>query len=240
MSDEPAASQAWSISGVAGWLANLAGWRRRGVVFLLGAAATVSLPPAYFLPILYLTFPALVWTLAGARTRRSAFADGWWFGFGWFAASLYWIGNAMLIFGDRHAWMIPFAVLGLPAFLAVFTGLAGLVARLGRSHLERALWLAVGWTVMECVRGHIFTGFPWNLAGYAWMGSDFLMQFAAVVGIYGVSLAVVVSAALPSAVAMSGRGPRLGAVVAAGMILVVPWVAGGGRRGGAPPPPPDC
>lgn len=235
MSDAPAAgARAWYPAALASWLADLSGWRRRGLACALGALTTLSLPPAYFLPILYIAVPMLVWLLAGAGTWRSAFALAWWFGFGWFVIGLYWIGNALLVFGDRHAWMVPFAVLGLPAFLALFTGLAGLVSRLGRNHLERALWLSVGWVVAEWLRGHVLTGFPWNLLGYSWMGSEALMQSASVVGVYGLSLAAFVSAALPAAFAMPGRAARLGAGAAAVAILAVPFAAGTFRLARAP------
>lgn len=235
MSDAPAAgARVWYPAELALRLAALSGWRRRGLAFALGALTTLALPPLYFLPVLYIALPMLVWLLAGAGTWRSAFAVAWWFGFGWFVIGLYWIGNALLIFGDRHAWMIPFAVLGLPAFLALFAGLAGSVSRLGRNHVERALWLSVGWVAAEWLRGHVLTGFPWNLLGYSWMGSEALMQSASVVGVYGLSLAAVVSAALPAAFAMPGRAVRIGAGAAAIAILAFPFAAGAFRLAQAP------
>lgn len=235
MSDVPAAgSRVWTPSELARRLSRLAGWRRYTLAFLAGVVATLALPPVYFLPVLYLAFPLLVWMLAGASTRRAAFSLGWWFGFGWFAASLYWIGNALLIFGDRHAWMIPFAVFGLPAFLAVYNGLATLVATLGRNHLERALWLTVGWVGAEWLRGHAFTGFPWNLVGYSWMGSDALMQPASVMGAYGLSLAAIASASLPAALAMSRRRLRVGAIAAAILIPALAFGFGAWRLAAVP------
>jgi apolipoprotein N-acyltransferase len=230
MSDTPARpTRAWTVSAIAERLAALSGWRRRGTAFLAGGVATLALPPAGVLPALYLAFPVLVWMLGGARTNRAAFGTGWWFGFGWFTASLYWIGNALLVFSDRHAWLIPFAVLVLPAFLALYTGRAGVIARIGRNPLERALWLAAGWTAGEWLRGVLFTGFPWNLVGYAWMTSDALMQGAAVVGAYGLSLMAVLSAALPAALVMNGRQVRLSAAAIAALVLVLPWVGGAAR-----------
>ncbi len=235
MSDSSAsAARAWALPAVAERLAGLGGWRRRGTAFLLGAGATLALPPVYGLPVLYVAFPALVWILGGARSNRAAFATGWWFGFGWFATSLYWIGNALLVYGKHTAWMIPFAVIGLPGYLALFTGLAGMVARIGRTPLERALWLAVGWTAAEWLRGHLLTGFPWNLTGYAWTGSEWLRQSAAVVGAYGLTLLAVLSAVLPAALAMTDPRKRYGAVAAAALLLVVPWIGGAARMAAAP------
>ncbi len=232
----PAARVRVSSAGFSDRLAALTGWRRAGACFLLGAAATLALPPVHLLPILYLAFPALVWMIGGAQRRRAAFWTGWWFGFGWFAASLYWIGNALLVFSDRTAWMVPFAVLGLPAFLAIFTGIAGAIAAVGRNHLERALWLSAAWAAMEWLRGHLFTGFPWNLVGHAWIGSDALMQSAAFAGTYGMSFAAVLSASLLAALALRQGKTRLGAALAAVLILALPWLAGALRLADAPAP----
>ena len=229
------AARARFAAGLPDLLAALRGWRRAALSFLLGAAATLALPPVHLLPVLYLAFPALVWIVGGAAGRRGAFWAGWWFGFGWFAASLYWIGNALIVFSDRTAWMVPFAVLGLPAVLAVYTGIAGAVAAVGRTHLERALWLAAAWTAAEWLRGHLFTGFPWNLAAHAWMGSDALVQSAAFAGTYGMSFAAVLSAALPAALAQRDARTRIGAAAAAALVLAVPWLAGTLRLAGAPP-----
>jgi len=229
------AARAFALAGLPNRLAGLTGWRACATAFGLGVVATLALPPVYFLPVYYAAFPALVWMIGGTRTRRGAFWTGWWFGFGWFAASLYWIGNALLIFGDRHAWMVPFAVLGLPAVLAVFTGIAGAVASVGRNHLERALWLVVAWSATEWLRGHLFTGFPWNLLGYGWTGSADLLQSGAAVGAYGMSFAALLSAALPAALADPGRKTRLGAILAAALIVALPWGAGAVRLAGAPP-----
>ena len=72
--------------------------------------------------------------------------------------------------------MMPFAIAGLPALLAIFIGLATLVLhvacrRLKLSGLARVLAFAMLWTVFEYLRGHVFTGFPWNLIGYSWRRS---------------------------------------------------------------------
>lgn len=236
MSDAAAAAVRKPLMpAVADWFAALTGWRRRGIAFLGGAVATLALPPAHVLPAIYLAFPIFVWMLAGARGWRSAFGLGWWFGFGFFAAGLYWIGNALLIFAGKHAWMIPFASLGLPAFLAIFTGAVAVAASFGRSHLDRALALSIAWVGAEWLRGHILTGFPWNLAGHSWVGSDALLQTAAVVGIYGVSLIAIASACLLAALADSGSRRWIGCVAAA-VLLAGPWTGGMARLAAAPPP----
>ena len=80
-------------------------------------------------PILFVTFPALVWLIDGSAAGRwggdrCAAATGWWFGFGYFVAGLYWIGYAFLVDAPTFGWLLPIAVIGLPAVLALYTAVA--------------------------------------------------------------------------------------------------------------------
>ena len=85
-------------------------------------------------PVLFLTFPTLVWLIDGAGVGPlgrdgAAAATGWWFGFGYFVAGLYWIGYAFLVDAPTFGWLLPFAVIGLPAVLAIYTAFGVAVAR---------------------------------------------------------------------------------------------------------------
>jgi apolipoprotein N-acyltransferase len=197
---------------LASQLASLAGWRRLCLVTLLGFVAALALPPLYFAPALIIAFTSLVWLLDGAETKKSAFALGWWFGFGYFAISLYWVGFALFVEADKYAWLLPFAALGLPALLAIFSGLATLTAflvirRFDLVGLQRVLVLAMSWTLFEWLRSVVLTGFPWNLTGYAWGASDALVQFASVVGVHGLGLLGLIIAASPATLADRAPGP---------------------------------
>ena len=73
-------------------------------------------------------FRSLVWLIDGSAAGRygslvAAAAAGWWFGFGYFLAGLYWIGYAFLVDAATFGWLMPFAVTALPAGLALFTAL---------------------------------------------------------------------------------------------------------------------
>lgn len=175
------------------------GWRRWLLAALAGALAALAMPPFGLFPVLALSMPALVWLLDGAicdgqgwgRRLRPGFAIGWWFGFGFHLAGLWWIGRAFLVEADLFAWMIPFAVVLLPAGLALFTGLALALAALAwRDGPDRLLLLALVLTLGDWLRGHVLTGFPWNLWAYAFGDYAVLMQPAALVGVYGLGLLV--------------------------------------------------
>jgi apolipoprotein N-acyltransferase len=63
----------------------------------------------------------------------------------------------------------------------------------------RILALAVSFTVSEWLRGHLFSGFPWNLFGYALTEPLVLAQGAALVGIWGLTFVAVAVFASPAA-----------------------------------------
>ena len=183
------------------------GWRRILIAFLAGAATTLALPPLEVWPVPFVTFPVLVWLVDGAGASRlggaiSAAVVGWWFGFGYFVAGLYWIGNAFLVEAKVFGWLLPFAVTGLPAYLALFTALGLALARLIWTRgAARVLALALALTVAEWLRGHVLTGFPWNAFGYALMSPLVLAQGAALIGLWGMTFLAVAIYASPAVLA---------------------------------------
>ncbi len=209
--------------------AELSGWRARGLAALLGALATLALPPVHLVFLLVPAFAGWLWMLAGARNWRAAFAVGWWFGLGHFATGLYWIANALLVYPEKFAWLVPFAIIGLAGVVAVFPALAAVVVRaIGRRGIGGVLVLAVAWTAAEWLRSWIFTGFPWNLIGTVWVFDDAMIQSAALFGTFGLSLMTVAIAAMP-AVLGETRVSRRHATVAlccAFGLLVAAWVGG--------------
>jgi apolipoprotein N-acyltransferase len=124
---------------------------------------------------------------------------GWWFGFGYFLAGLYWLGYAFLVDAATFGWLLPFAVLGLPAILAIYTALGVVLARLlWQRGATRILALAVCLTAMEWLRGHAFTGFPWNAFGYALTEPLALAQAASVFGLWGLTFMAIAVCASPA------------------------------------------
>jgi apolipoprotein N-acyltransferase len=180
------------------------GWRRALIAFCAGALSVLALSPTALWPVLFLTFPVLVWLIDGAAAGRlggvpSAFTAGWWFGFGYFFAGLYWMGYAFLVDAHMFGWMLPFAVTAVPAGLALFTGLGTALARMTWARGPvRILALAVALTVAEWLRGHLLTGFPWNTYGYALTGPLVLAQSAALIGIWGLTFLAVAVFATPA------------------------------------------
>jgi apolipoprotein N-acyltransferase len=194
------------------------GWRRRGLALAAGALSSLAQPPFFAFPILWVTFPVLIWLLDGAvaqgrhggiRRLAPAFATGWWFGFGYFLAGLWWVGTAFLVEAEKFAWLIPAAVLVLPAGLALFWGLGTAAAQLMWSEDWRRIFaLAAGLGGAEWLRGHVLTGFPWNMIGYALTAGEVLMQSAALFGLYALNVIAVIVFAAPAVLAPASKYSR--------------------------------
>lgn len=204
---------------LAGRIILLWGWRRLLAAFMAGALATLAQAPYDFFAVCFVSFPVLVWLLDGAaapvtagplRRMLPAFAIGWWFGFGYFLAGLWWIGGAVLVEADSFAWALPLAVVGIPFLLAFFYGFACLVARLMWSDgIGRIAALAFGFGLAEWLRTFLFSGFPWNAIGYSLMPVPLLMQSVSVVGMTGMNALAVFVFSMPALLA-GQRHLRLG------------------------------
>lgn len=198
-----------------------------------GAAAGIAHPPFGFLPGL-LGFALLLRLIEAApagRWKRAAFARGWAAGFGYFLVGTWWVGEAFMVDAAAHGWQAPFAVTLLPAGLGLFWGLGALAYRaLAPQGLRRVLVFAAVFALVEWVRGHVLTGFPWDLPGEAWEAGRAISQTASLVGAYGLTLLTLAMAAAPAVIADRIDRRRRGAVVgAAGAALAVLWVGGAVR-----------
>ncbi len=228
------------------------GWRRFAVALVAGGLSALAFAPFDAFPVLWLTFPVFVWLIDGAtaaegagplRRLLPAAVVGWSFGFGFFLAGLWWVGAAFLVEADVFGWLMPFAVVILPAGLALFWGFGAALARLFWSDgWARVLVFAVALSMAEWLRGHLFTGFPWNAIGYALTPLPLMMQSAALVGVWGLTLAACFIFAAPVLlVAEDAGGRRAGriAFAAAGVLFVAHLGFGAVRlAGGADAPVP--
>ncbi len=207
------------------------GWRRAGLVLTSGMVAALSMPPFDFWPLLFTAFPAVLLMLEGIekRLRLQSFFLGWCFGFGYFIVAFHWIGFAFLVDADKYLWMMPFAVGGLAAAMAVYWGLASLCVTLsGRRRLPAALVFAAALAVFEWLRGTLFTGFPWAAPGLASDGMGTVAQTASLWGMPALTLLIVAWAATWPYIFGGPRRHRVSAVL---IISTLPlcWVWGSYR-----------
>jgi apolipoprotein N-acyltransferase len=199
----------------------LGGERRRPAPVALlavcaGVAAALAHPPWGVLPGLF-GYGLMLWLADRSDSRRplrSAFWRGWLGGCGYFAVSLHWLVYPFFVDAAEQAWMAPIAVVVLVAGMALFWGAAlALYRRFARHGVGRVLLFAGMLAAFEWLRGHVLTGFPWDLPGETWAAGSAPSQAAALVGAYGLSwLTVAIFAA--AGVVGDGRGGKIAAGVA--------------------------
>jgi apolipoprotein N-acyltransferase len=182
------------------------GWRRFLLLLAAGAVAALSVPPLFLLPALFIGFPILVWCLDGAerppgirRVFGPAFAIGFAFGLGYFTTALHWLGAAFLQEGGLYVLLMPLAIIALAALLSLFWALGTSLAHmLWSGDALRIVTLATFLTLAELARGHLFSGFPFDLLGYALTANDEMAQAASLVGVYGLTFVAVLLAGTPA------------------------------------------
>jgi apolipoprotein N-acyltransferase len=199
------------------------GWKRFLIALLSGAFAALMLPPFGIFAAGFVSFSVLVWLLDGTSgdpdgmvllRMLPAFVTGWAFGLGYFVAGLWWTGSSLLVEADEFAWALPLAVLGLPAVLAIYYGLATAFARLfWADGFGRILALAAAFGLAEWLRGFLLTGFPWNAVGQGMMPFPLMMQSLAVVGSHAMNMLAVLVFATPALI-VTGRGSGIGMTIA--------------------------
>jgi apolipoprotein N-acyltransferase len=206
------------------------GWNRAAIALAAGALSTFAMAPFNAWPVLFLTFPVVVWLIDGAGAGKSrglpaAAWSGWWFGLGYFVIGLYWIGYAFLVDAATFAWLMPFAIFGLPAYLALFTAFGFALARLlWTRDATRILALAASLTVSEWLRSQVLTGFPWNTLGYALTEPLALAQTASLIGLWGLTFLSVAIFASPAVLidgTSRGRKPWIAPVAALSVLIAM-------------------
>lgn len=186
-------------------LSSLSFGRKVAASFGFGLLAALAFPPFHLVPVLWLSFPALVLLLRGAGRKRQAFAIGWAFALGLLSVSFHWIAGALFVDIKSFWWAVPLAVFGLPAVLGIYYGLAAMVARRwGMSRAADLFFFALCWFGAEMARAHLFTGFPWDILGYVWADCLPVLQSVSVIGIEGLTLLTILLAVLPAAGFMEG------------------------------------
>jgi len=190
------------------------------LAFVSGLLGALAYAPLFWWPALFVSITALYWLVAASKSAKARFGLGWAYGFGSFLAGLYWIGNALLVEGNDYIWAYPLAVIALPAALAFFPALAIMATRWAfpLSSTRGYLFFAAVLALSEWLRGHLFTGFPWNLSGYIWGGWLAIAQIIHFSDVYTLSLLTLLWAALPGYLLVAPKSKT--AVIAACLVLI--------------------
>jgi apolipoprotein N-acyltransferase len=192
-----------------------------------GAALSCAFAPLGLWPLAVLCPALLMWLWQDATPREGA-RLGFLFNAGTFLAGTYWL-LISLPTGGAPIWLAVFLWLGLSAIMALYHaalgyGCARWLPRTGA--LRWLVGLPAAWLLIEWWRGWFLSGFSWLSLGYSATDSP-LAGLAPVIGVYGLSAALLLSAGALTALALGTTRVRIVAAAA----LLVPWGAGAALKG---------
>ncbi len=196
--------------------------------FAAGSFSSLAMAPLNAWPVLFISIPVLYLTITHTGSRKGAFFLGWLFGFGYFLFSLSWIGNALLVEGNPYKWAWILAVSGLPALLAFFPAFAALCSK--KLLNLRSLWGWLGFVSFYCgfewLRGHIFTGFPWNLFGYTWVDHLAVLQVLWLSDVYMLTWLTLLWTSIPACIILFKKQQKIICATIAGASFALCFVFG--------------
>ena len=173
------------------------------ILILLGSFSSLSLPPFNYIFINFLTFSFfyifLIKIYETSKNKKLFFLYGWSFGLGYFTSNLYWI-SISLTFDESFKFLIPLTVVLIPAFLALFYGLASFLFIIlkPKKNLSSFFFFSLIFGTIEFMRGTILTGFPWNLIAYSFSNHIEILHITSIIGTYSFNLFCISLFASPS------------------------------------------
>jgi apolipoprotein N-acyltransferase len=166
--------------------------------FFAGILLPFAFAPYTFYPLAVLSLVLFLRTLE-KKSPGTAGLYGFFYGLGCFGKGVYWIYISIHEFGNSSIFIAGTITLLFVSVLALFPAVNAYLFNRFFSDAKyyAKYWLAFPalWTLIEWIRSWIFTGFPWLLLGQSQTGSP-LQGYAPVLGVYGVSFLVVLSAGL--------------------------------------------
>ena len=194
---------------------------------IAGVASVLAFAPFDQSWVAPVAVAVLFWTWTGLTPRPAALA-GFAYGCGLFLGGTYWTYISIRVFGEAPAALAVFLMLGLVALMAAYYAGLGYVARrwlFPHGGVAMLLLWPAAWMLSEWLRSWVMTGFPWLSLGYSQLDTP-LAGFAPVLGVFGVSLAGVMSA---GAILLLRR-PLSQAGICALAVLAVLWGGGAALR----------
>lgn len=186
-------------------------WIRQGASswffsFFLGALIPLSFAPfnnysSLFSYLIFLPISLFLYQSLQNHSAKEAFYKGWLFGIGLFAVGISWVYVAIHDFGAAHWSLAIFFTSLFILILSVFYGFFSWAVFKLRVKLKTRdsnmllFYLPVLWVFFEWLRSWVLTGFPWLLSGYPFIETP-LAGYAPVIGIYGLSLLVILLSTL--------------------------------------------
>ncbi len=188
-------------------------------LILLGVLTSFSLPPFNYILINFLTLSLLfIFLIKKSQSNKNKFfffIYGWFFGFGYFLSNLYWI-SISLTYDDNFKFLIPFSLILVPSFLALFYALISFffIILKPKKNLTSFFLFGLIFGLIEFIRGSIFTGFPWNLIAHGFSNQLEILNIISIIGTYSFNLFCILLFTSPSLLIIRDKNKDISVFVA--------------------------
>lgn len=187
------------------------------ISLIAGSLLPLAFAPWHYFWLAPIATAILLYIWLKSTPWRAAL-NGWLFGIGMFGVGTSWVYISIHRFGGASILLSSMLTALFIITLALFIAICGYcMTRFAPKKF--ILSFPVFWILFEWLRSHLFTGFPWLLLGYSQTNS-LLRGYAPIIGVYGISLLVALSAALIAAIFK--RRKKIFPII----ILILIWAVG--------------
>ncbi len=191
------------------------------IIYILGAVATISLPPFSILPLTF-GLGLGIYLISLMPSLLKTFLAAWILGFGWFSIGLYWIGSAFIVTNTYTIYLMPIAIILLPSLLAFFWGVACVLAKLiDKDKKFSIISIIICLSLFEYLRANLFTGFPWLMPSMILSSNEYLIQIFSFIGSFSTNLLVLTFSVLPFILLSSLKGKYILSTILLTPILII-------------------
>ena len=161
----------------------------------------------------------LFWALREKISIRQGLLLGFITGVACHIGLIYWITYVVVSYGYLPIYLGIILMLLLACYLSLYTAIfaAGIV--FFRHKIPLFLAAPVLWVCLEWCKSNLLTGFPWENLGYSQYLNYYLVQFADVSGVFGLSFLIVLANAALFTVIV--KKSKKGFILAAAVILII-------------------
>ena len=161
------------------------------LAILSGFLVAISFPKINAFYLVWIAFIPVIYTSLRNCVRNSL-VYGFVFGFTCYIVSLFWMFPFLKY--NTNTIQALIASFLLWSYLALYFSLWMGMLSFSRRHFHpiiSSLYAASSWVMLEYIRTYLLTGFGWNLLGYTQADFLYIIQFADITGVYGISFLIV-------------------------------------------------
>jgi apolipoprotein N-acyltransferase len=168
----------------------------RTLLFCSGCFSALAMAPVYAWPLMAIGYSILTYVIYQSHSWKQAFTYGFVFFFGYFLSSLYWISSSLFVEIETWWWALPLSFAGLPFLLSLIPAVCLTPTAMNKKFKLPLIIIML--CVADFFRGHILTGFPWNMPAHGWVQTELMMSILPHIGFYGLNSLTIILFCLPA------------------------------------------